>query len=154
MRPHTSFALLLIGIVLAGDAWAAQRAAGDEQSQVATGSARGEVNGAPAKTDAPPEQTPNDPAQSQGPEGQASDAQAQTDEGAKLTSVPGSKALGMSILGNQDAPTALVIVPWKTSELGGSLGVAPLLDDSRQPVDKDVFMRSLRYYEIRSETKP
>jgi hypothetical protein len=60
---------------------------------------------------------------------------------------------GMSILGNQEAPKSLVIVPWKSSELGGTLGVAPMLDDSRQPVDKDVFMRALSYYEIRSETK-
>ena len=30
-----------------------------------------------------------------------------------------------------------------------------MLDDSRQPVDKkEVFIRSLRYYEIRSKTKP
>ena len=63
-----------------------------------------------------------------------------------MTSVPGSKALGMSILGNQEAPKSLVIVPWKTSELGGSPGVSLLLDDSRQPVDKDVFMRALRYH--------
>jgi hypothetical protein len=57
----------------------------------------------------------------------------------------------MSILGNQEAPTALVIVPWKSSELGGSMGISTLLDDSRQPVDKEVFLRALRYYEIRSE---
>ena len=60
--------------------------------------------------------------------------------------------LGMSILGNQEAPKALVIVPWKSSQIGGSLGVSTLLDDSRQPIDKEVFMRALRYYEIRSET--
>ena len=60
--------------------------------------------------------------------------------------------LGMSILGNQEAPKALVIVPWKSSQIGASLGVSTLLDDSRQPVDKDVFMRALSYYEIRSET--
>jgi len=59
---------------------------------------------------------------------------------------------GMSILGNQEAPKALVIVPWKSSELGGQVGIVPVLDDSRQPVDKDVFLRALRYYEIRSET--
>ncbi len=59
--------------------------------------------------------------------------------------------LGMSILGNQEAPKALVIVPWKSSQIGASLGVSTLLDDSRQPVDKDVFMRALSYYEIRSE---
>ena len=60
--------------------------------------------------------------------------------------------LGMSILGNQEAPKALVIVPWKSSQIGASLGVSTLLDDSRQPIDKDVFMRALSYYEIRSET--
>jgi hypothetical protein len=81
-------------------------------------------------------------------------AQAQTDKDAKLVSVPGGKALGMSVLGNQEAPTSLVIVPWKTSEVGRSLSVSPMLDDSRQPVDKEVFMRALRYYEIRSEPKP
>ena len=75
-----------------------------------------------------------------------------TDEDGKLTSVPGSKALGMSILGNQEAPKALVIVPWKTSELGNGPSVSTLLDDSRRPVDKEVFMRMLSYYEIRSET--
>ena len=60
--------------------------------------------------------------------------------------------LGMSILGNQEAPKALVIVPWKSSKIGASLGVSTLLDDSRQPIDKEVFMRALSYYEIRSET--
>ena len=78
--------------------------------------------------------------------------QPKTDEDGKLTSVPGSKALGMSILGNQEAPKALVIVPWKSSELGNGPSVSTLLDDSRRPVDKEVFMRMLSYYEIRSET--
>jgi len=74
-----------------------------------------------------------------------------TEEEGKLTSVPGGKALGMSILGNQEAPKALVIVPWKSSELGNGPHVSTLLDDSRRPVDKEVFMRMLSYYEIRSE---
>lgn len=78
--------------------------------------------------------------------------QQKTEEEGKLTSVPGSKALGMSILGNQEAPKALVIVPWKSSELGNGPSVSTLLDDSRRPVDKEVFLRMLRYYEIRSET--
>ena len=81
-------------------------------------------------------------------------AQAPTDKDGKLISVPGGKALGMSVLGNQEAPTSLVIVPWKSSEVGRSPGISPMLDDSRQPVDKEVFMRALRYYEIRSEPKP
>jgi hypothetical protein len=64
----------------------------------------------------------------------------------------GAKVIsGMSILGNQEAPKSLVIVPWKGSEIGDSLGFSALLDDSRRPVDKDVFMRELEYYEIRSE---
>ena len=66
----------------------------------------------------------------------------------------GDKSLsGMSILGNQEAPKSLVIVPWKSSELGDTLGLAESLDDARQPVDKQVFMRELSYYEIRSDSK-
>lgn len=60
---------------------------------------------------------------------------------------------GMSILGNQEAPKALVIVPWKSSQLGDALGLSKTLDDGRRPVDKDVFMRELAYYEIRSSSK-
>lgn len=67
----------------------------------------------------------------------------------------GPKALsGMSILGNQEAPKSLVLVPWKSSVLGDSMGIATMLDDSKQPVDRDVFLRSLGYYEIRSEKTP
>ena len=83
---------------------------------------------------------------------QTEEPQPKTGEEGKLTSVPGGKALGMSILGNQEAPKALVIVPWKSSELANGPGVSTLLDDSRRPVDKEVFMRMLSYYEIRSET--
>jgi hypothetical protein len=79
-------------------------------------------------------------------------AQPKTEADSKLDSVPGGKALGMSILGNQEAPKALVIVPWKQSELGNGPGVSTLLDDSRLPIDKEVFMRMLSYYEVRSET--
>jgi hypothetical protein len=86
------------------------------------------------------------------PKMQTEETQPKTEEDGKLTSVPGGKALGMSILGNQEAPKALVIVPWKTSELGNGPNVSTLLDDSRRPVDKEVFMRMLSYYEIRSET--
>jgi hypothetical protein len=57
---------------------------------------------------------------------------------------------GISILGNQEAPKALVIVPWKSSEIGSGIGVSRALDTSIRPVDKDVFLRELEYYEIRS----
>jgi hypothetical protein len=57
---------------------------------------------------------------------------------------------GMSIVGNDEAPKSLVIVPWKTSELGSTRVVSKALDDSRGPVDRSVFERALRYYQIRS----
>jgi hypothetical protein len=89
--------------------------------------------------------------QTEAAQGQPEDAQTKTQEDGKLISVPGGKALGMSILGNQEAPKALVIVPWKSSELGNVFGISTMLDDSRQPIDKEVFTRMLSYYEIRSE---
>lgn len=104
------------------------------------------------KTEAAQGQNEKPQAKEEEAEKQAEEAQPKTEEDGKLTSVPGGKALGMSILGNQEAPKALVIVPWKSSELGNGPGVSTLLDDSRLPVDKEVFMRMLRYYEIRSET--
>jgi hypothetical protein len=60
------------------------------------------------------------------------------------------KMTGMSILGNDEAPKSLVIVPWKGSQLGDMPGLSRLLDDSTQPVDKDVFMRELAYYQIKA----
>jgi type IV secretory pathway VirB10-like protein len=112
--------------------------AGTAEAQAEAKNQPGQTEVAQAKTEAGPEEEP----------------QAQTSQDPKLTSVPGGKALGMSILGNQEAPTSLVIVPWKSSEVGRATGISPMLDDSRQPVDKEVFMRELRYYEIRSEKKP
>lgn len=70
---------------------------------------------------------------------------------AKPAAAQGDKQMsGMSILGNDDAPKSLVIVPWKSSELGDPLAVSRALDDGRQPVDRDVFMRELDYYQIRA----
>ena len=63
-------------------------------------------------------------------------------EGDKLLS-------GMSIVGNDEAPKSLVIVPWKSSGLGATLDVLGDLDDGPGPVDRDVFRRELDYYELR-----
>lgn len=57
---------------------------------------------------------------------------------------------GMSVLGNEEAPKSLVIIPWKSSELGDDISLTDTLDDRAQPVDKEVFLRELSYYEIRS----
>jgi hypothetical protein len=72
---------------------------------------------------------------------------------AKTPAEPGKEVKqmsGMSVLGNQEAPTSLVIVPWKSSEMGSGIGVSKSLDTKIGPVDKDVFMRELRYYKLRS----
>ena len=75
---------------------------------------------------------------------------AKADKAAPAAANDAKTLSGMSILGNQEAPKSLVIVPWKSSQLGDMLGTVATLDDGRQPVDKDVFMRELSYYEIRS----
>ena len=71
---------------------------------------------------------------------------ASADEAAKELS-------GMSIVGDHESPKSLVIVPWKSSELGDTLDVSRLLDDGRRPVDRDVFMRQLAYYQLREESR-
>ena len=72
-------------------------------------------------------------------------------EGAVNDAPQGPKTMsGMSILGNEEAPKALVIVPWKGSELGDDLSLNDSLDDRAKPVDREVFLRELSYYEIRS----
>jgi hypothetical protein len=146
----------------------AKHAAAAAEAKVKTEAVSGQKEEAPAKTKAAQKGTAEAQAETkkaqggteaaqvktEAVQGQTEEAQAQTDKDPKLTSVPGANALGMSILGNQEAPTSLVIVPWKSSEVGRAPGISPMLDDSRQPVDKEVFMRALRYYEIRSEKKP
>jgi hypothetical protein len=140
----TSIHWILLGVLaLAPTAVLAQHAA-----QPKTKAAQGQAAKPQAKTAEPKKED----AKKEEAKIQTEEAQPQTGEDGKLTSVPGGKALGMSILGNQEAPKALVIVPWKTSELGNRPGVSTLLDDSRRPVDKEVFKRMLLYYEIRSQT--
>jgi hypothetical protein len=135
---------ILLGVLgLAPAAVLAQQAA-----QPKTKAARGQGAKSQAKTPEPKKED----AKKEEAKIQTEEAQPKTEDDAKLTSVPGGKALGMSILGNQEAPKALVIVPWKSSELGNGPSVSTLLDDSRRPVDKEVFLRMLSYYEIRSET--
>jgi len=167
MRGNLLLVLLLLatGVAQTDTKPGAEPAAGAPKTKVKTAAARGQKKEAQAKPKPAQEGTAEGQAEEKKPQGQADaaqvksepgqtdGAQAQTDTDPKLTPVPGGKALGMSILGNQEAPTSLVIVPWKSSEVGRATGISPMLDDSRRPVDKEVFMRELRYYEIRSEKK-
>ena len=68
---------------------------------------------------------------------------------------PDAKELsGISIIGNKEAPKSLYIVPWKNSEVGVESSLTSgLLDESMRPVDKDVFMRELEFYELSHATK-
>lgn len=56
---------------------------------------------------------------------------------------------GISIIGNKEAPKSLYIVPWQNSEVGVATSLnSGLLDDSMRPLDKEVFLRELDFYEL------
>ncbi len=55
---------------------------------------------------------------------------------------------GMSIVGNDEAPKSLYIVPWKKSEIGVETSLNMMLNENAVPVDREVFMRQLDFYEI------
>ena len=95
-----------------------------------------------------------------GPEAQAASSEGQSeradtarsDAGKAKAAPAGDMVLsGLSILGNDETPKELVIVPWKSSQLADAPGISRLLDDSTQPVDKDVFLRELSYYELTTD---
>ena len=56
---------------------------------------------------------------------------------------------GATIVGNRELPKALHIVPWKSAEAGDLAGrpMNSLVDEILAPVDRDVFLRELEYYE-------
>ena len=87
-------------------------------------------------------------------ETKTTDAESQPEaDSANRNDAPSSgprKMSGMSVLGNEEAPKSLVIIPWKSSELGDDISLSDTLDDRARPVDKEVFMRELNFYEIRS----
>jgi hypothetical protein len=55
---------------------------------------------------------------------------------------------GISIVGNDEAPKSLYIVPWKSSEIGAATSMGMNLDERATPVDRDVFKRQLDFYEV------
>jgi hypothetical protein len=92
----------------------------------------------------------------------ADDAKSPPAQATKLAAVDAAKPVaggdkqvgGMSILGDDEAPKALVLVPWKSADLGRSLAVAKGLDAGREPVDRKSFGRAVDYYEIRAGHVP
>jgi hypothetical protein len=71
----------------------------------------------------------------------AQDAGSNNDSDAKELS-------GMSIVGNDEAPKSLYIVPWKSSEIGVETSLYMMFNESVVAVDRDVFMRQLGFYQI------
>ena len=57
---------------------------------------------------------------------------------------------GMSIVGNDEAPKSLYIVPWKSSEIGVGTSLDMMLNEGEVPVDRDVFKRQLEFYQVRN----
>lgn len=59
---------------------------------------------------------------------------------------------GMSIVGNDEAPKSLYIVPWKSSEIGVETTLGMMLNKNAVPVDRDVFKRQLDFYKVSRAT--
>jgi hypothetical protein len=147
---------LILGVLLLN---VARMAAADETATSTSAAAESSPAASAPATSAPaPDQSVKAPKQG-GKKPTAStkagDGKADPQPVASETAQPGGdvKMSGMSILGNEDAPKSLVIVPWKSSQLADMPSVSRLLDSATQPVDKDVFMRELTYYEFKTSSK-
>ena len=67
---------------------------------------------------------------------------------AKKTNSDAKELSGMSIVGNDEAPKSLYIVPWKSSEIGLETTLNSMLNEKDTPVDRDVFKRQLDFYTV------
>ena len=80
----------------------------------------------------------------------AQDASAETAaESPRPRQVDSLKLDATAITGNRELPKVLHIVPWKDSDFGDLTGrpVNSLLDEVLSPVDRDVFLRQMMYFE-------
>src|SRR5260370_12709114 len=103
MRKTSVYWILLGVLVLAPTAVLAQQTA-----QPKTKAAQGQTAKPQAKTEEATKEEAKIPTE---------EAQPKTEEDGKLTSIPGSKAVGRTIFGNQVATQSLAIVPWQSSPL-------------------------------------
>jgi hypothetical protein len=55
---------------------------------------------------------------------------------------------GISIVGNDEAPKSLYIVPWDSSEIGGETSLDTMLSEDDVPVDREVFKRQIEFYKV------
>ncbi len=56
---------------------------------------------------------------------------------------------GTSIIGSQELPKILYIVPWKQANADNLMGnpVGNMVRETLEPVDRSVFLREVEYYE-------
>ncbi len=126
---------------------ASQSAPGASQS--ATEGARGGARAAPAKSADDPEPAVDTSAEA---------ARARRDRGRDAQRGSRTQASGQAmdhlelgttdITGNRELPKVMYIVPWKRSDLGDLTGkpLNSLIDQTLEPVDRNVFRRENRYY--------
>lgn len=61
-------------------------------------------------------------------------------------------AAGTTVIGDQESPIGLYIMPWRNSAAEGGLDrPARLLDEALLPLDQDVFRRQVEYHRALSE---
>jgi len=61
---------------------------------------------------------------------------------------------GMSIVGNDEAPKVLYIIPWKSAEIGAEPSLSRMSNAGAAPIDRDVFIRQLDFYETSKAQRP
>jgi hypothetical protein len=99
----------------------------------------------PAALQAQAQETTADPGAAQ----QQTAAAGATAEDAPRVDSDVKELSGISIIGNEEAPKSLYIVPWQNSEVGMATSLqSGLFDDSMRPLQREVFMRELEYYEL------
>jgi len=62
---------------------------------------------------------------------------------------------GTAIIGNQELPKVLYIVPWKKSEVPDMTQppLESLIDEALQPIDREVFQRQVNYHHALHDIK-
>lgn len=73
---------------------------------------------------------------------------AEGDKKKKVSEKEAKELSGMAIVGNDEAPKSLYIVPWKSSELSVETNLDMMSSDVDVPVDRDVFKRMLEFYKV------
>ncbi|MDX8386711.1 MAG: hypothetical protein R8M11_09395 [Gallionella sp.] len=60
---------------------------------------------------------------------------------------------GMSIIGNDESPKSLYIVPWKSTGKSGGVKISSdIMKEDLVPVDKSAFIREIDYYNSNNPT--